>query len=396
MRNHILSSIWAATLAFAFAVVTTAVATDPAIVAFRANGELVWDHAFTNGEASIECCTNLATGGWLPVQRAYPTCGVWTGQVAATANRAFCRIAVTDYGQPRCWAEYAFWYDHYSGSINFVTGDVFWGKVHANSAIYLSGAPVFHEMVSSSATNWGAWATNAVLDKGYQLGAPVESLFKINFTNTASTQDCLRLQADLVITGFTSMAMAGTNFYISNTNRGWTSYNYGAANRSVLSNGLLYIATAASDTGTVSIAGTLRGRLTIVADGTINITNHIRYADNPSTNAGSADALGLISRQYVIVKTSCPSNLDLFAHIIATGDAASPTNFGMFTVENYDSRPASSCGNLNLYGGVVETFRGPVGTSGGAGTGYVKHYIYDTRFPANPPPHYPLIGYADH
>lgn len=189
------------------------------------------------------------------------------------------------------------------------------------------------------------------------------------------------------------IALSGTNVYISNTNQGWAGYNYGAANRSVISNGLMYVVTSGSSTGTVNIAGTLQGRLTIVADGTINITNHIRYSDNPSTNAGSADALGLITRQDVIVKASCPSNLDLFAHIIATGDATSSTNDGMFTVENYDVRPASSCGNLNLYGGLVENYRGPVGTSGGAGTGYVKHYIYDTRLVTNPPPHYPFVGY---
>ena len=83
-------------------------------------------------------------------------------------------------------------------------------------------------------------------------------------------------------------------------------------------------------------------------------------------------------------------NLDIYAHIIAEGGMTSSTNDGMFTVEKYDTRPLSSCSNLNVYGGIVENYRGPVGVVGS--TGYLKNYIFDTRFKTNPPPHYPVVG----
>jgi len=214
----------------------------------------------------------------------------------------------------------------------------------------------------------------------------------VNFTNTASAQDCLLVQADLVVTGATVVQMANTNLYISNSQRGWTNYNWGASNPATMTNGMLYVVTSGTKTGTLDVSGTLNGRMTFVSDGTVSITNHLRYASNPKTNAASDDAIGLITQSDIIIKTNAPANLDVFAHMIAQGSMTASTNDGMFTVQNYDTRPTSSCSNLNVYGGIVENFRGPVGTSGGSGTGYLKNYIFDTRFRLNPPPHYPMVG----
>jgi hypothetical protein len=207
----------------------------------------------------------------------------------------------------------------------------------------------------------------------------------INFTNTASTQDCLRTQANLIVTGLTSIAMSGTNVYLSNSYMGWTSNNVTMTNENLLTNGVIYVATSGADTGRVNIAGTLDGRITFVAEGDIYVTNHLRYTVHPTNN--SNDALGLISRKDIFVATNCPGNLDVFAHLIAIGDVTSSTNDGMFTVLNYTTRTA--CSNLNVYGGIVENYRGPVGQ----GTkGYLKNYTFDKRFATNPPPHYPIVG----
>jgi len=305
--------------------------------------------------------------------------------------RGVRRIVTIDYVHSRSWAEFALWYDHYSGAIYFQTGDNFNGKVHANDYIYIQGAPVFQQRLTSAQSTWGSGPASAVFSNGYQLGVTSMSMSSINFTNTASTQDCLKASANLILTGATTVAISGTNLYLSNADRHWTNYNYTIVNPSVMTSGVIYVASQGSSTGTITIAGTLHGRLTFVADGNINITNHIRYANNP-TITNSDDALGLISRQDVIVKSNCPPNLDIFAHIIAQGGLTSSTNDGMFTVEAYDKRSRSSCSNLNIYGGIVENFRGPVGTSGSSGTGYLKNYIFDTRFKTNPPPHYPVVG----
>lgn len=306
--------------------------------------------------------------------------------------RGVRRVVTMDYVHSRSWAEYAMWYDN-SAVIYFQTGDRFRGKMHCNCPIYIADgqAPIFEDLLTCSSTNWGDGPADAVFLKGYQLGVPDESMSSINFTNTTSTQDCLRTQASLVLTGATTVVMAGTNFFITNSRRGWSKYNYGAFNPSVMTDGVVYVATSGSSVGDLSLAGTLDGRLTIVTDGNINITNHIRYAANP-TNVPSNDALGLISRKDIIVKATCPRNLDIFAHLIAEGGLTTATDDGMFTVENYTSRTRSSCQNLNVYGGIVQRFRGAVGTSGSSGTGYLKNYMFDTRFATNPPPHYPVVG----
>ncbi len=306
--------------------------------------------------------------------------------------RGVRRVVTMDYVRSRSWAEFALWYDHYNGTINFVTGDNFRGKVHANDYIYISGSPVFQQILTSAKTTWGAGPGSGVFSNGYTLGVNPMVMSTVNFTNAASTQDCLKVLASLVVTGATTISMADTNFFISNAARGWTNYNWGASHAATMTNGEVYVATSGTQTGSLNIAGTLNGRLTIVTDGTINITNHIRYADNPQTNAASNDALGLITQSDIIVATNCPANLDIYAHMIATGAATGSTNDGMFTVANYDTRPQSSCSNLNVYGGIVEYYRGPVGTSGGSGTGYLKNYIFDTRFKNNPPPNYPAVG----
>ena len=306
--------------------------------------------------------------------------------------RGVRRVVTMDYVHSRSWAEFALWYDHYNGTINFVTGDNFRGKVHSNDHIYISGSPVFQQILTSAQSTWGSGPGSAVFSNGFTLGVNPMVMSTVNFTNTASTQDCLRLLASLVVTGATSMLLSDTNLYISNTARGWTNYNWGAANEVAMTNGELYVATVGTQTGTLNLAGTLNGRLTIATDGTINITNHIRYADNPATNAASNDALGLITQSDIIVATNCPGNLDIYAHMIATGTMTGSTNDGMFTVANYDTRLTSVCSNLNVYGGIVEYYRGPVGTSGSPNTGYLKNYIFDTRFKVNPPPHYPVVG----
>ncbi|MEI6148674.1 MAG: hypothetical protein WCS01_06225 [bacterium] len=304
--------------------------------------------------------------------------------------RGVRRVVTMDYVHSRSWAEYAMWYSQ-SGVIYFQTGDRFRGKMHCNCPIYIQSgnAPVFEGLLTSASATWGQGPENAVFSNGFQLGVAAESMSSINFTNVASTQDCLRLQANLVLTGATTVGMSGTNFYITNTKRSWNKYNYGAVSPSVMTNGVLYVATSGTSTGDLTIAGTLDGRVTIVADGNINITNHIRYAVNP-TNAASNDALGLISRQDIIVKSNCPKDLDIYAHLIAEGGLTSSTNDGMFTVESYSTRLAAACGNLNVFGGIVQNYRGPVGTTDGHG--YLKNYMFDTRFTTNPPPRYPVVG----
>ncbi len=60
---------------------------------------------------------------------------------------------------------------------------------------------------------------------------------------------------------------------------------------------------------------------------------------------------------------------------------------------NYDTR--SVCGTLTIWGGLIQKYRGAVGTLDSGGhiqSGYAKDYHYDTRVTARTPPAFPLTG----
>lgn len=276
------------------------------------------------------------------------------------------------------WARFALWFDHSGGPIYFIGGEVMNGPVHSNTNIFLLNNPVFNALVTSAATNWGQWSAAAVFNMGFQLSAPRETMASVNFANLLSN-------ATMVITGGSSVTLSGgTNTLISNPDRGWVNSNYTL----VGSNSLIYVRTSGTNIGTVNVEGTnLDGRLTIVADNNIHITNHISYTANPS-NGPSDDALGLIAQNNVVVMTNAPNNLNIFAHIIS---CSTVTNYSAgFYVTNYNV--GSARGTLTVYGGIVQNNRGAVGTT--APTGFRKNYIYDARFVTDPPPQYPTLTNA--
>jgi hypothetical protein len=67
-----------------------------------------------------------------------------------------------------------------------------------------------------------------------------------------------------------------------------------------------------------------------------------------------------------------------------TIDAAILSTNHSWIVDNYE------CGKklkeLTVWGSIAQFWRGPVGTSGGEGTGYIKNYIYDERLASQQPP----------
>ena len=288
------------------------------------------------------------------------------------------------------WAKYALFYSatEAGSKIVITTGSRFSGPVHANTKIYLSGdpGPIFEKLVTTTAGSWGDSNKKATFMEGYQFNAKSQSLASVSFP-------ALKSNAFLIVTGATSIKFSDTNLYISNANRSWNFTNYAASNSNLLSSGsgLIYVASSGSgiNRGTVSVAGTnLDGRLTIVADGDIQITNHLTYANTnitPGTTNISDDALGLIASNDVVVTRYAPNNLNIYAHIIAL----CPTNTSKhgFYVEGYDTY--HSYDYLNVYGGIVEFTRGAVGNT--VDHGYKKNYIYDLRFATEPPPAYPVI-----
>lgn len=292
------------------------------------------------------------------------------------------RAVTIDGVRQQTWARYALWYDR-SSTIWFISGEKFYGPVHANCELsfWPDSDPEFFAKVTSASSTYGGNTNNVIFHDGFDFPVFSNSMASVNFTNLES-------KAGLVLEGNTAVRFSGTNLFVNNSRAGLDN------NIPIPAGGLLYIkqsTTGASGTrdGTIKIGGQLDGRLTIVADRDILITNHCTYAAHP-TNA-SQNALGLISGRNVKIEDQCPNNVNVFAHIMATGRQTASTDDGMFTVTSYSS--GSPRGTMTVYGGIVQDVRGPVGqaSSGTLIHGYYKNYIYDARFADNPPPHYPPL-----
>jgi hypothetical protein len=69
-----------------------------------------------------------------------------------------------------------------------------------------------------------------------------------------------------------------------------------------------------------------------------------------------------------------------------TIDAAILSTKHSWIVDNY--KCGKKLGELNVWGSIAQFWRGPVGTSGGEGTGYIKDYNYDERLATQQPPNF--------
>jgi hypothetical protein len=143
--------------------------------------------------------------------------------------------------------------------------------------------------------------------------------------------------------------------------------------------------------GDAFVQGTMRGALTISADNYVYVTGDIAYQDP------KADILGLVAQNAVWVwnpmkctsaAKDCvvgkPSN---FSELLADNrriDAAILSVNHTFQVQNYNV--GGKRGTLTINGAIAQNFRGPVGTSGSGGTGYLKNYLYDQRYRNIAPP----------
>jgi len=293
------------------------------------------------------------------------------------------RTVLLDGVHQESWARYALWYNSGPGEIWITSGEVFNGPVHANTWLYLTGNPIFNALVSTTKSGWGSGPDGAQFNgtpsPGYLFNAPSQSMAAVSF-------DALYQKADIVVTGLTRITLSGTNMAISNSRSDWIN-NIMA----IPSNGLIYVTNAAtgSNKKDVYVAGTLDGRLTIVTDNDIYITNHLTYANTNitlGTTNISDDALGLVANHNVILPDNTPNNINIFAHIMAVGGSTSAGDDGSFMVNN---TYRSYAGYINLYGGIVQFYRGAVGRT--TPTGYRKNYTFDTRLETAPPPEYPAI-----
>ena len=93
--------------------------------------------------------------------------------------------------------------------------------------------------------------------------------------------------------------------------------------------------------------------------------------------------VGLIAKESVIVcdNEENRSDCEIHASIMALEES--------FTAQNYQY--GSPRGELTVVGGIIQRYRGPVGTFSyyGIRSGYIKDYHYDERFQDETPPSFP-------
>ena len=129
--------------------------------------------------------------------------------------------------------------------------------------------------------------------------------------------------------------------------------------------------------GVCLVEGTVQGRTTLGVRYDAHITNNLVYADRAS------DVLGIVANQSIIVQS--PINLKRDRTVHATMMALR----GSFTVNKYNQ--GSDRGVLHLYGGIIQSVRGAVGTGSAStvSTGYAKDYIFDEKLIFRPPLNFP-------
>jgi type II secretory pathway pseudopilin PulG len=260
----------------------------------------------------------------------------------------------------------------------FTTGSFLEGPVHTNSNFNISGDPIFDGPVSSHADfinymHGGPPIDNPDFKQGIQLGVDEKPT---NRLNASSLKNASEGGAGMKFTGDTTVVlMPDGTMDVTNSYEGLDNQNM-----LIPGNGALFV-----EGGDLTISGTLKGKLTAGSSDNVVVSGNLLYETNPIV-APSNDMLALISESNVIVSSNAPYDVSIFGTVIATD--------GSFIVENWSQGPAK--GILTVYGGIIQTTRGPVGTFNSQTnqrvSGYGKDYHYDQRFWYDPPNWVPTTG----
>jgi uncharacterized protein DUF4900 len=339
----------------------------------------------------------------------------------------------------------------------FKTGDVIRGPVHSNSTggsdfqISWEGstAPIFQGLVTTASSEIdyipGVPATEEEFERiyqegsrGYRLGvARIELPESSNQQQVAAwgdssgfpTTNGVHINANGGTTAAGIYLAGDSSLYFSVTPEGWqqievtqgsttttitikhdqnqtvveqgdttTTYT-GTTNGVIYSTGNITSLSGELADSRVSGSGLVsRNAFTIATDVTkdkdVTITGNLTYRTVPDPTLPwddpvnlRAPALGVVARN-ITIAPGAPRDLSVHGVMLAGGRN---TTQGSFSAAEYNTRAA---GRLNLVGGLIQKYRGPVGTFSGTTTvtGYDKNYVYDPRMAVMPPPFFPTTG----
>lgn len=326
--------------------------------------------------------TDLGAPGGSPGVRRY--------RVASTGTVESVSQVLTNYVQTDNYARYIWFTDRetYRGSnVWFWNQDNLNGPTHTNGHFNIAGTPTFTGE-AQSVDDYIRYFNNGNNINSSQLSNPPYDIpnfqggmtFGVDQFNmptqalnlrAASSGGGLRLQGNTTV-----VLNSNGTMNVTNSGRGWTNRNM-----ALPANGALFV-----NSGTLTISGTLNGRLTAGASRDIIVPNRLVYASDPRTNPSSTDTLGLISEEDVVISRGAPYNMEINGSIMSLNTS--------FMLDGWWIGPPR--GTLTIFGGIIQDERGPVGTfSGFSGqklSGYSKSYTYDSRLLSNPPPFFPTTG----
>ena len=310
-------------------------------------------------------------------------------RVTATGTVSGTTQSLTNYLQTDNYARYIWFTDNESyGGTNvwFWDQDHLNGPTHTNGHFNIKGDPTFDGEVRS-VDNYIRYYNNGNNINSSNLSNSPHDMPNFNSTVTLggdatnmptqalSLRTASTSTGGLRLTGNTTVVLnANGTMNVTNSAQKWNNKNM-----ALPSNGSLFV-----NNGTLTISGTLNGRLTAGASNDIIVPTNIIYNVNPITNPASTDTLGLISEQDVVISHNAPTNIEIDASIMALNTS--------FLLDDWDNGPAK--GTLTVLGGIIQNERGPVGTFSGTTkvSGYSKNYNYDTRLLTSPPPFVPTTG----
>ena len=319
-------------------------------------------------------------------------------RVASTGTVGNINKVLTNYVQTDNYARYIWFTNretYNNNNVWFVSQDTLNGPSHTNGHFNIYGNPTFTGEVHSvddyirfynngNNINLGQ-ATNPPYDipnfqNGINFGADYFAMPSqaLNL-RTASTNGGLRLLGDTNV-----VLNSNGTMDVTNDKNGWNNHNM-----PLPANGALFVACDGSKCrsgASLTVSGTLNGRLTVGAQYDVLIPNSVVYKSDPRTNPASTDTLGIISERDIIISDNAPNNLEIDGSIMALETS--------FMMNNWWVGPPK--GTLTVYGGIIQDQRGPVGTfnsvTGQKASGYSKSYSYDPRLLSNPPPFFPTTG----
>ncbi len=315
--------------------------------------------------------------------------------------------------QPSHFSKYAYFSNDENG-VWWATGDTVFGPFHTNDYMQVDGHPVFLGPETSTlkgikkANSQSSPIIQGSFSTGDSMAIPPNGIS--NLDSLAKLDGYVFTGMDSVYLDFKGDSITYTTFHdttitTSGGGGGWGGRG-GWGSRTTTStiklvktvpsatfsqNGVIF-----AENALLRVKGVVKGQFTVgsssnssynTLDGSIYIDSSIVYNTDPRTDPNCEDLLGIAAQNYVYISDNSANRngINIDAAIYAQ-------NYG-FGAQNYSTRPYS--GSINLYGGITQNIREPVGIIGYSGTitnGFNKSYFYDTRLLVNVPPEYPSTG----